>query len=126
MGTLYIAPSILGFETHLKIADALAIVQQQLETTKNMGVVQKHLNFIRSTLLENFDTEDKVLQRLSKWKKQKIDTNYLLFKVALADDFMAVTDEEYLLYGDIYQFLEDRYLDENTFANSNSSNSGYD
>ena len=126
MDTLYIAPSVLGFKKHIEVANALAIAQQQLETTKNMGVVNKQLRVVRSALLDNFDNDAKVLQRFRKWNKKKTDKNYLLFKVALADDFAALTDVEYLIHGDIYQFLEDRYLDDTAFRNSNSSISGYD
>ncbi len=126
MGTLYIPPSKIGYEKHLVIADALAIVQQQLESTKNMGVVRKHLQIIINILLDVLDNDDKILKKLQKWKKQKIDKAYLLFKIALADDFAAVTDTDYSQFGDVYQFLEDRYLNTVRFANSNSSISGYD
>lgn len=126
MNTLYIAPSVLGFEKHIVVADALAIVQQQLETTKHMGVVNHQLRIIKDILLKNFDENSKVLKTFKRWNKKSTSKIYLSFKIALADDFAAVSEEDYLIYGDIYYSLEDRYLNEKDFKASKDFLSGYD
>ena len=109
MNTLYIAPSVLGLKKHIVVANALAIVQQQLETTKHIGVVNHQLRSIKDILLENFDENSKVIKAFRKWNKQSVKKTYLLFKIALADDYAALSDEEYSIFGDIYYALEDRY-----------------
>lgn len=126
MNTLYIAPSVLGFEKHIVVANALAIVQQQLETTKHMGVVNHQLRIIEEILFKTFESSSKVIKAFNSWNKKNVNKRYLSFKIALADDFAAVSDEEYSIFGDIYYALEDRYLDEKVFKESKDFLSGYD
>ncbi len=126
MNDLYIKNCVLTFQEHITVANALAILQQQLESFKNYTVVKKQVQIIIDTCIYKFDRDSKVIKTLKLWNKKSIKKRYLQFKIALADDFKGVSDEDYARFGDIYYCLENRYLSKKQFNNSNSSISGWD
>ncbi|MFA6144164.1 MAG: hypothetical protein WCW84_05105 [Sulfurimonas sp.] len=111
----------LSYPQHLIVARSLAIVQQQMESTKNMVVVQREFKKIVILCNEIYPPKSGVMKALLKWKIKFLNNPYWYLRAILASEFDSMSDEDYFREGNIYRDIETRYLSEEEFKASNSA-----
>lgn len=111
----------LSYQQHLEVVRSLAIIQQQMRSTKNMTVVQREFKKIVTVCGENYPPKSEVMKTLRKWKMKRLDTHFRDLRAAIATEFDSVDDEDYDREGNIHHNIETRYLSDEEFKASNSS-----
>lgn len=111
----------LSYPEHLMVVKSFAIIEQQLLSTENMGVVQREYNKIIMICERVYSLYSEPMIRLRGWTKKRYNQKFFELREAFASEFNAVSDEDFNREGNVYYDLERRYLNEKEFKASNSA-----
>lgn len=111
----------LSYPQHLMVVRSLAIIEQQLLSTQNMGVIEREYNKIVTICERVYPFDSEPMIRLKAWKTKRYNQKFFELHAALAAEFDAVSDEDFFKEGNIYHDLPRRYLNDEEFKASNSA-----
>lgn len=109
----------LSYPQHLEVVRSLAIIQQQLLSTKNTVVIEREYQKILTLCKKVYSFDSEPIIRLKAWKNKRFNKKFFELRAALAVEFDAVSDEDFFREGNIHYHIESRYLNEEEFNASN-------